>query len=57
MVDFEQLQTELLALPQVNGIVPVDILSLPHELGIVIRGLVRDKTITSVELARFRGHQ
>ena len=51
MEDFEQLHAELLALPQVNGLVPVDILNLPHALGRVIRGLVRDKSITSAELA------
>jgi hypothetical protein len=55
MVEFDQLQTELLALPQVKGLVPVDILSLPSSMGQAIRGLVRKKTITSGELANAIG--
>ena len=51
MADFEQLQAELMTLPQVNGVMPVDILSVPQPLGPVIRGLVKDRTVSSSELA------
>jgi hypothetical protein len=51
MADFSHLRKELTEVPQVNGIVPVDILNLPEEIGVVVRGMVRDRAITSVELA------
>ena len=51
MADFERLQMEIVELPTVKGIVPVDILSLPQPLGRVVRGLVRDKAIGIDDLA------
>jgi hypothetical protein len=51
MADFEQLQAELMTLPQIDGVMPVDILSVPQPLGPVIRGLVKDRTVSSSELA------
>ena len=51
MTDYEQLRNEVEEVPQVNGIVPVDILNLPQPLARLVRGLVRDKTISAAELA------
>ena len=50
MIDFEQLISDLHKVPQVDGIVPVDILNLPQPVGKIVRGMVRDKRITAVEL-------
>jgi hypothetical protein len=51
MADFEQLYLAVLDLPTVNGIVPVDILTIPQPLGSAIRRLVRNKTVTAAMLA------
>ena len=51
MADFEHLQTASTDVPYVDGIVPVDILTLPVEVGIIVRGMVRDRAIKSVEFA------
>ena len=50
MIDFEQLTSDLHNVPQVDGIVPFDILNLPQPVGKIVRGMVRDKRITAVEL-------